>query len=83
MGLLGTVTEVEGSHLYCGGPRRIRTFDLLIKSQLLYRTELAAHSESMVIAHSPRKFNASMGGADEKVLHRGTSLAGREKTDRE
>ncbi len=28
---------------FIGGPRRIRTYDLLIKSQLLYRTELAAH----------------------------------------
>jgi hypothetical protein len=33
-----------------GGPQRIRTFDLLIKSQLLYRTELAAHIEVIFIA---------------------------------
>ena len=28
---------------FTGGPSRIRTLDLLIKSQLLYRVELMAH----------------------------------------
>jgi hypothetical protein len=71
---IGAQEAKAGKALKCptiyGGPRRIRTFGLLIKSQLLYRTELAAHNESMVIAQSPPEFNASMGGAREKVRNR-------------
>ncbi len=38
-----------------GGPRRTRTCDPLIKSQLLYQAELAAHSGSWLMVQGSEK----------------------------
>ena len=38
--ILISITRID----FIGGPRRIRTYDLLIKSQLLYRTEASGHA---------------------------------------
>ena len=46
-GQTGSVQPLD----FTGGPCRIRTYNLLIKSQLLYRVELMAHAGKERMTH--------------------------------